>query len=216
MKRTVPEADPVAVARMKYEQENRTKQSMMSHFWGVFSARPNMSSAAKSGTPPMEGYRPQIPASVPASAATPGALGTNEVSISQPGSDSAIDKGAEVRANPGAPAEGAAAAAGTAPAAPAPAESAKPAADPNETAKAATMTPAEQKKAYKEALKKQQDSAKKAQNDRKKKEAQQAAAVKEQKRKSKEQQQKKPDQQPEAKPDSKPDVKTDTKPTGGQ
>ncbi len=29
MKRTVPEADPVAVARMKYEIENRTKQGMM-------------------------------------------------------------------------------------------------------------------------------------------------------------------------------------------
>jgi hypothetical protein len=64
-----------------------------------------MSQAAKSGTPPMEGYRPTIPASVPPAAANPGALGSNEVSISNPGSDSEIDKGKEVRANPtGAPA----------------------------------------------------------------------------------------------------------------
>src|SRR5438477_7586893 len=68
MKRTVPEADPVAIARMKYENENRTKPGMMSHFWGVFGSRPDTSCASKSGTPPMEGYRPTIPASVPATA----------------------------------------------------------------------------------------------------------------------------------------------------
>jgi outer membrane protein assembly factor BamD len=207
MKRTVPEADPVAVARMKYELENRTKPGKVSTALGIFSSRPDMSSAAKSGTPPMEGYRPTIPQSVPPSAATPGALGTNEVSISQPGSDSAIDKGAEVRANPGA-AEGTAPAAGAPPAAAAPApptaETAK-APDPNETAKQASMTPAQQKKAYKEALKKQTDAVKKAQSDRKKKEAQQAQAVKEQKKKSKEQ------QKQDAKPDAKPPA-----PSGGQ
>ena len=36
MKRPVPEADPVAYARMKYEMENRTKPGMMSHALGVF------------------------------------------------------------------------------------------------------------------------------------------------------------------------------------
>ena len=104
MKRTVPEADPVAMARMKYEMENRTKAGPDRATSGASSVRvPDMSQAAKSGTPPMEGYRPTIPASVPASAANPGALGTNEVSISNPGSDSEIDKGKEVRANvPGA------------------------------------------------------------------------------------------------------------------
>jgi outer membrane protein assembly factor BamD len=205
MKRTVPEADPVAMARMKYEIENRTKPGMVKNALSIFSGRPDMSAAAKSGAAQMDGYRPTIPASVPASAATPGALGTNDVSISQPGSDSAIDKGAEVRANPGtadgtAPAAGAPAAA--APAA-APAETAK-APDPNETAKQASMTPAQQKKAYKDALKKQTDAVKKAQSDRKKKEAQQAQAVREQKKKAKEQQ----------KQDSKPDAKPPA-PTGG-
>ena len=71
MKRTVPEADTVAMARMKYEMENRTKRGMVSHFWGLFRSRPDMSQAAKSGTPPMEGYRPTIPASVPPAAANP-------------------------------------------------------------------------------------------------------------------------------------------------
>uniref|UniRef100_Q022D4 DNA uptake lipoprotein-like protein n=1 Tax=Solibacter usitatus (strain Ellin6076) TaxID=234267 RepID=Q022D4_SOLUE len=202
MKRTVPEADPVAVARMKYEQENRIKRGMMSNFWGMFSGRPDMTAAAKSGAPSMEGYRPSIPASVPAAAAN-NQLGTNDVSITQPGGDSsAIDKGAEARSNPNGtdPAPAAGAAAATAPATPT-AESPK-TPSPDETAKQATMSPSEQKKAYREALKKQTDAVKKAQSDRKKKEAQQAQAVKEQKKKTKELQ----------KQDPKQDPKTDQKP----
>jgi outer membrane protein assembly factor BamD len=201
MKRTVPEADTVAMARMKFENENRKNPSMASHFWGLFRSRPDMSQAAKSGTPPMEGYRPTIPASVPASAATPGALGTNEVSISNPGSDSEIDKGKEVRATvPGAEA------APAAPAAPVPeASNAAKAPDPNEAAKQTSMTPAQQKKEYQKQLKQQQDAVKKSQSDRKKKEAQQAQAVKEQKKKSKANQ-----DQP------KQDEKQPPAPTGGQ
>jgi len=160
-----------------------------------------MSQAAKSGTPPMEGYRPTIPASVPAAAATPGALGTNEVSISNPGSDSEIDKGKEVRANPNG--EAPAAAPATAPAA----ENAAKTPDPNTAAKQASMSPAEQKREYQKALKQQQDAVKKAQSDRKKKEQQQALAVKEQKKKTKAKQdeQKQEDKQPQP-----------PAPTGGQ
>jgi outer membrane protein assembly factor BamD len=184
MKRTVPEADTVAMARMKYEMENHSRPGMVSHFWGLFRSRPDMSQAAKAGTPPMEGYRPTIPASVPLPAATPGALGTNEVSISNPGSDSEIDKGKEVRS--GVPGAEAAPAGATAPATPAVAENtAKPPADPNAAVKQASMTPAQQKKEYQKALRQQQDAVKKSQSDRKKKEAQQALAVKEQKKKSK-------------------------------
>jgi outer membrane protein assembly factor BamD len=179
MKRSVPEADTVAMARMKYELENRTKPGKLSGFWGIFRSSPDMSQAAKSGNPPMEGYRPTIPASVPASAANPGAqLGTNDVSISNPGGDSQIDKGQEVRANP----------AGTTPTpAPAPAAdtTAKPAQDPNSAVKQATMSPAEQKREYQKQLKQQQDAVKKAQTDRKKKEADLQLRIKEQKKKSK-------------------------------
>ncbi|MCX6635329.1 MAG: outer membrane protein assembly factor BamD, partial [Acidobacteria bacterium] len=65
MELAVPEADPVAYARMKYEIENRTKPGMMSHMWGVFRKSPDVSAAAKSGQPPMTSLRPAIPASVP-------------------------------------------------------------------------------------------------------------------------------------------------------
>ena len=200
MKRTVPEADTVAMARMKYEMENHTKVGLPGQFWGLFRSRPDLRQAAKSGTPPMEGYRPTIPASVPATAANPGALGSNEVSISNPGSDSEIDKGKEVRANPGAPEAAPAAAAAATPAAsattPVAENTAKPAADPNATVKQASMTPAQQKKEYQKQLKQQQDSAKKSQTDRKKKEAELQAKIKEQKKKSKA-------KQDEAKPDDK-------------
>jgi outer membrane protein assembly factor BamD len=179
MKRSVPEADTVAMARMKFEMENRTKPGKLTGFWDLFRSRPDMSQAAKSGTPPMEGYRPTIPASVPPAAANPGVLGSNEVSISNPGSDSQIDKGQEVRANPsGAPA---------APPTPAPTadSAAKPAEDPNSVVKHASMSPAEQKKEYQKQLKQQQDAVKKSSVDRKKKEAELQLKIKEQKKKSK-------------------------------
>ncbi len=65
MKRAVPEADPVAENRMKYELENREKRSMMSKAWGPFSSHPNLNEAAKSGTPQMGRLSPTVPRSVP-------------------------------------------------------------------------------------------------------------------------------------------------------
>jgi len=72
MEAEVPEADPVAVARMKYEQENKTKSGMMHDVWSIFSKAPDMTMSAKSGTPSMASARPSIPVSVPVPA---GAIG---------------------------------------------------------------------------------------------------------------------------------------------
>ena len=202
MKRSVPETDAVAMARMKFEMENRTRQGKLSNFWGIFRSRPDMSQAAKSGTPPMEGYRPTIPASVPPAAANPGGtLGTNEITVSVPGGDNTeIDKGKEVRANPSGAQE-----------APVPPPAATPdaakAADPNDAVKQATMTPAQQKKEYQKQLKQQQDAVKKAQSDRKKKEAELQLKIKEQKKKSKARQEEQKQEQKQ------PQVPV---PTGGQ
>jgi outer membrane protein assembly factor BamD len=207
MKRPVPEADPVALNRMKYEIENRTRQGPLSHVLGGFSGRPNMAPAAKAGTPQMEGFRPTIPSSVPAQAANPG--GVSDVTISQPGTDtSAIDKAPDVRANAGGTA---AAAGGTAPATgTAAAETKTPATeassktpDPDTVAKQASMTPAQQKKAFAAAVKQQQEAARKAAAERKKREAQQAQLVKEQKKKIKQKQQEdksQPDKSPSTPP----------------
>jgi outer membrane protein assembly factor BamD len=201
MKRPVPEADPVAVSRMKYELENRTKQGPLSHILGGFSGHPNMAPAAKSGTPPMEGFRPTIPSSVPVTAANPNLGG--DVTISQPGGDAkAVENAPDVRPNGGA---GTAPGTAAAPAADATSTASK-APDPNAVVQQANMTPAQQKKAFAEAVKQQQAAARKASNERRKREAQQAQLVKEQKKKSKQQQldQQKSDQQKQDKPQTPP------------
>ncbi len=60
---------------MKYEQENRSKRGLISKVWGPFSGHPDMTAAAKSGTPMAETLHPTVPASVPLTAA--GTQGTS-------------------------------------------------------------------------------------------------------------------------------------------
>ncbi len=91
MNRPVPEADPVAYARMKYEMENRTNRSLLGKVWGPFSGRPDLTPSAKSGSPQMTGFRPTIPASVPVPAAGAGA-----------GATGVTDVGAQIAADPNA------------------------------------------------------------------------------------------------------------------
>jgi outer membrane protein assembly factor BamD len=116
MNRPVPEADPTAYARQKYEMENRSRRGLMSKMWGPFSGRPDLTTAAKSGSPQMTGFRPQIPDTVPASAAG-AANGITDVNAAIAADPNAINTNPEARAA-GAPADGTAPAA--APAAPAP------------------------------------------------------------------------------------------------
>ena len=120
MNRPVPEADPVAYARQKYELENRQKRGLLSKVWEPFSSRPDVLNAAKSGSPRMETLKPYTPASIPASAKGGEAAGTTGVSAGASGSDvtvstvndnKLIDAAPDARQNPGAaraPAVGAA------------------------------------------------------------------------------------------------------------
>ncbi|MBY0505479.1 MAG: outer membrane protein assembly factor BamD [Bryobacteraceae bacterium] len=121
MEMPVPEADPAAAARMKYELENRTKASMLNKSLGFMSRGPDTRLAAKSGTPAMTPMRPAIPVSVPVVA--PAAVGgTTDVTVQQVGNSSALDNNPDARQiQPAAPAtnpDGTPAA--TAPATPAP------------------------------------------------------------------------------------------------
>ena len=95
MEMQVPEADPVAVARMKYEEENRTKPGMMHNFWGVFSKSPDTIAAAKSGTPSMESMRPTLPASIPLPVGV--ATGVNDVGGQVLTGESALEKKDDAR-----------------------------------------------------------------------------------------------------------------------
>lgn len=92
----IPDADPVALARMKYEQENHDKPGMMSHVWGIFRKSPDTSMAARSGTPANSTLRPGVPASVPQPAAA-GAGGATDVTVSPLSGPSALDTQPDAR-----------------------------------------------------------------------------------------------------------------------
>src|SRR5262245_1973208 len=113
MNRPIPEADPVAYARMKYEIENRTDRSFLGKVWGPFSGRPDMSQAAKSGSPQMTGFRPTIPLSIPPTAAGTATATSGEVVAVQPDAN-VIDQKPDVRNSAGQTPEQAAAAAAAA------------------------------------------------------------------------------------------------------
>ncbi len=135
MEMDIPEADPVAVARMQYEKENYVKMGMLKRSTAFMTRGPDMSHAAKSGAPPMTTLRPSIPASVPipveavvAPAAGATGAGTTDVTIST-GLDknSSIDTKPDARMTPpGAATPAAAVPGGAVPAAAAPAAAAGP------------------------------------------------------------------------------------------
>lgn len=107
MKRPVPQADPMAYARMKYELENRSRPGMLQRVLSPFEARPDTWMAAKTGDPAMKGMRPAVPVSVPDTAAG-GQRGVSDVSATQVASNTeAIDKTPDARL--GTPAAGTAA-----------------------------------------------------------------------------------------------------------
>jgi outer membrane protein assembly factor BamD len=109
MEAEIPEPDPVAVARMKYELENTTRKGMMGKAWAPFSKSPDVTRAAKSGQPAMTAMRPGIPASVPAPAGAAGGVTDVTVSTQTPASTTALDTQPDARA--ALPREGQAAAA---------------------------------------------------------------------------------------------------------
>jgi outer membrane protein assembly factor BamD len=87
MHRQVPEADPVAYARAKYEQENRRRRSLIGEATGPFVGRPDTTLAARSGTPQMADFKPNIPVSVPQVAG----VGDNTVTATQGGGGGGSD-----------------------------------------------------------------------------------------------------------------------------
>jgi outer membrane protein assembly factor BamD len=110
IKRPVPEADPTAYARMKYELANRGRPGILHRTISPFESHPDTFLAAKTGAPAMESLRPSVPVSVPAIAAG-GQNGISDVSATQIVTNTdAIDKAPDARLNAPAAAGGAAAA----------------------------------------------------------------------------------------------------------
>ena len=98
LKRPIPPADPAALARMKYEIENREKAGMVSHAMGVFRRGPDTRTAAKTGAPAMTSLRPPVPVSVPAAAAGPAT--SSDVSIQQVTNSTELDSRPDARQKP--------------------------------------------------------------------------------------------------------------------
>jgi outer membrane protein assembly factor BamD len=101
MGRPVPDADPVAEARMKFERDNRTKRPFMSKVFGPFSDRPDTSMAAKSGNPTQEAFKPTMPLDVPDTAK--GNAGANTVTIGAVTNRDILDKAPDARTTAGTP-----------------------------------------------------------------------------------------------------------------
>jgi outer membrane protein assembly factor BamD len=96
MKRPVPQADPAAYARMKYEIENRSHPGIIHRTLSPFESHPDVDLAAKSGAPAMQSVRPAIPVSVPAVAAGTQS-GVSDVTATVAGNSEAIDKTPDAR-----------------------------------------------------------------------------------------------------------------------
>jgi len=97
MEMEVPQADPAAVARMKYELENRAKPGMMSRSTGWLRSSPDTSAAAKAGAPQMNNPKQNIPANVPIPAEA--AAGFNgDVTVAPVNGTSALDTQPDARA----------------------------------------------------------------------------------------------------------------------
>jgi outer membrane protein assembly factor BamD len=79
----VPAADPAALARMKYEEENRTKTSTFHNMTEFLRPGPDTTMAAKSGAPAMNPPKQLIPANVPPATGATAAAGFNgDVTVS--------------------------------------------------------------------------------------------------------------------------------------
>lgn len=103
MELPIPDADPVAYNRMKWEAENRHKESMLSKSTSFLKRGPDVSAAARSGTPAMTTIRPTVPVSVPQTA---GAGFSGDVTATTVTDSSALDTKPDARANPPANADG--------------------------------------------------------------------------------------------------------------
>ncbi len=95
MELPVPEADPAALARMKYEAANHVEPSRLQKGLGLIKRGPDVSSAAKSGQPTMDPPKREIPANVPVPTETAGFTG--DVTVAPVTGTSALDTQPDAR-----------------------------------------------------------------------------------------------------------------------
>lgn len=96
MNRPIPEADPAAYQRMKYELAARKKPGILHRTLSPFEGHPDTYMAARTGAPIMTSIRPSVPVSVPAVAAG-GQSGVSDVAAGVVGDTQSFDKSPDVR-----------------------------------------------------------------------------------------------------------------------
>lgn len=141
MEMPIPDPDPAAVARMKFEAENRTRPGVLSRTASAFTHSPDVYAAAKSGTPQMNNPRPSIPANVPAPPAANAGF-SGDVTVAPVNGTSALDTKPDARgpqAGGATPAAAAGAPAAATPATSSPAGAAPSASAPGTSSQAATQ-----------------------------------------------------------------------------
>jgi len=95
----IPDPDPVALARMKWERDNRVKPGMLSRGLAPIRRGPDVSAAARSGAPAMTTLRASVPPSVPQTAGA-GSGFTGDVTAATVTDSTALDTKPDARANP--------------------------------------------------------------------------------------------------------------------
>jgi outer membrane protein assembly factor BamD len=110
MEMPVPKPSEAALQRAKFEQANYHKPGLMARSYGFLKSGPDVTHAAHTGAPTMTDPKRTIPVSIPVPAvasiesgteAGAAATGTTDVSITQPGSNSALEKNPDVRSSGG-------------------------------------------------------------------------------------------------------------------
>jgi outer membrane protein assembly factor BamD len=98
----IPQADPAAYARMKYDLDHRTKLGMRARAWDMVRRGPDVHNAAKAGPPAMTTLRPTVPVSVPAveDQQAPGFRGDVSATRISSGESSDLDKKPDARMSP--------------------------------------------------------------------------------------------------------------------
>ncbi len=108
MELPVPDADPAAVARMKFEAANHQEPGRVHKLTDFMRRNPDVSDAAKTGTPTMDPPKREIPASVPQTADAAAPPFNGDVTVAPVTGPSALDTQPDARpvppAKPGDPA----------------------------------------------------------------------------------------------------------------
>lgn len=99
MGREIPDSDPERFDIHKYNLENRIYRGRVGSFWGMFSGKPDLGFAAKTGDPMMTTLMPRTPPGIQASAEAAGVQPSAEVSVETISGPSALDTEPDARRN---------------------------------------------------------------------------------------------------------------------